>query len=89
MGIITIQTSGSFQSQTKTFRADHHGHADAVAQAIGVDIRPGRRSSLSKCYPGAASDDACYPRRMRYALDALFGDHGMKGGTEFRTLPAV
>ena len=34
MGLITIQTSGSFQSQTKTFRADHHGHAEAVAQAI-------------------------------------------------------
>ena len=29
-GLITIQTSGSFQSQAKTFRADHHGHA-AVA----------------------------------------------------------
>ena len=34
MGLITIQTSGSFQSPTKTFRADHHGHAEAVAQAI-------------------------------------------------------
>ena len=33
-GIITIQTSGSFQSPTKTCRANHHGHADAVAQAI-------------------------------------------------------
>ena len=27
MGLITIQTAGSFQSPTKTFRADHHGHA--------------------------------------------------------------
>ena len=31
MGLITIQTAGSFQSQTKTFRADHHGHAEAQA----------------------------------------------------------
>ena len=39
MGLITIQTAGSFQSQTKTFRADHHGHAEAVAQAIGRTLR--------------------------------------------------
>ena len=38
MGLITIQTSGSFQSPTKTFRADHHGHADAVS-ASGTALR--------------------------------------------------
>ena len=75
---ITIQTSGSFQSPTKTFRADHHGHAEAVAQAwlAGSDdqindadqVFPNANSS--RVYPGAASDDACYPRRMRHALDA-------------------
>ena len=107
------------------FRADHHGHADAVAQAIEWlvgevlpestaqdhelhdegdwpaegfrrESRPGwlgptkrlawtfaqaadqvfPNANSSRVYPGAASDDACYPRRMRHALDALFGDHG-------------
>ena len=34
MGIITITTDGSFKRTQKTFQAIHHGHADAVAQAI-------------------------------------------------------
>ena len=37
MGIITIQTAGSFQSQTKTFRADHHGHAGGCRSPIPYD----------------------------------------------------
>ena len=70
MGIITIQTSGSFQSQTKTFRADRHGHADAVAQAIEWLV------------------GEVLPESTNLAL-VSWGPRGMKGGTEFRTLPAV
>ena len=34
MGIIIIETSGSFGRDRRVFEAIHHGHADAVAQAI-------------------------------------------------------
>jgi hypothetical protein len=34
MGMIKIETVGSFPNQTKTFSAMQHGHADAVAKAI-------------------------------------------------------
>ena len=34
MGVLTITTSGSFKSASRIFQAMHHGHADAVAQAI-------------------------------------------------------
>ena len=34
MGIINIQTSGSFGGSSQSFSAMKNGHADAVAQAI-------------------------------------------------------
>ena len=34
MGIITINTAGSFGESNKVFSAQTHGHSDAVAQAI-------------------------------------------------------
>ncbi len=34
MGMITIQTNGSFGQTLKKFSAMEHGHADAVAQAL-------------------------------------------------------
>ncbi len=34
MGMLTIQARGSFKSETKTFSAQQHGHAHAVADAI-------------------------------------------------------
>lgn len=34
MGMITIQTAGSFGVKKKEFLAMNNGHADAVAQAI-------------------------------------------------------
>lgn len=34
MGMIDITTGGSFPRRSKSFQAIHHGHADAVAQAI-------------------------------------------------------
>ena len=58
-----------------------HLNEDELALAQAADqindadqVFPNANSS--RVYPGAASDDACYPRRMRHALDALFGDHG-------------
>lgn len=34
MGMITIETRGSFGNKKHTFSAMKHGHADATAQAI-------------------------------------------------------
>lgn len=34
MGIIRIETSGSFPGRNETFRAQTNGHAQAVAEAI-------------------------------------------------------
>lgn len=34
MGVLRIETSGSFPTRSKTFSAMEHGHAHAVAQAI-------------------------------------------------------
>jgi hypothetical protein len=34
MGVLNIQTGGSFPSRNRTFGAMEHGHAHAVAEAI-------------------------------------------------------
>lgn len=34
MGVLRIDTGGSFPPRTKVFEANDHGHAHAVAQAI-------------------------------------------------------
>ena len=60
MGLLNIQTSGSFKSNNKTFSAMKNGHAQAVAEAIKFlsekvlpeAIAQDHELQSDNCYPG-------------------------------------
>ena len=65
MGMLTIETRGSFKRESKTFSAMEHGHAQAVAEAITFlsnVVLPEAINNDHKCHDEGATPSGGFSR---------------------------
>ena len=68
MGLIKVETAGSFGSETRIFRAMEHGHVDAVAQAIEYlsgEVLPKANVNDHKCHEQGVTPEGGWDRQLK------------------------